>query len=106
MFEELMNVHTVEELDNVSIRLLDNEAFRQLQEDMVEKDVAFSRKDYWTADILDRRTADVPAVKKALEGIAKEPPEKKVLHVLQLITVTAPGASANVQRFLKRVTFA
>lgn len=105
MLMELLDTRTVEELDEISIKLLNPDAFRKLQEEMVEDEVALYRGDYWPTDVLNRRTSDTEAVKKALGGLVKESKERRLLHILQIITKTSPGATDGVQRFLKKVTF-
>lgn len=92
MFEDIMNVHSMEDFDNLSVKLLDADSYRQLQEEMVAKDVALSRKDYWTADTLRRMTANAAATRKAVEEVSKENAEKKILHLMQIVTVAVPGA--------------
>ena len=92
MFTEIVNVNTPEGLDGLAVRLLDESSFRQLQEEMAAKDVTFHRKDYWPEDRLSRRASSPSTMKKAFAEMAKEPEEKRALHVLQLVMATAPGA--------------
>lgn len=106
MFDELIGVSTVEDLERLSVRLLDDEVFRQLQEEMAAQDTAFSRADYWPEDIVARKTASATSMKKAVAEVCDtETGAPKALHILQMIMATAPGATAGIQRFLKRVTF-
>lgn len=105
MLKELVGVNTTEELENVSVRLLDDSVFHQLQEEMVSDEIVLRRTDYWPEDILARKTANASALKRAVAEVAGEAADKKVLHLLQIVMVTAPGATSSIQRFLKRVTF-
>lgn len=105
MLKELVGVNTVDELEDVSVRLLDDTVFHQLQEEMVSEEIVLRRTDYWPEDILARKTANPSSMKKSVAEVAGEAADKKVLHLLQIVMVTAPGTTSGIQRFLKRVTF-
>lgn len=106
MLSEIINVKTQEDLDSLSVKLLDESVFRELQEEMASEDVSFSRKDYWPADRLARWTSTPAAIRSTLSAVAKEHESRRALHILQMVMVMAPGTTAGIRRFLKRVTFA
>lgn len=105
MLDELMVVGSSDTLDKISVGLMDEESLRSLQEEMSSRQLAFNRSDYWPADVVVKRTRNSAAVRKALREVVKEPDDKKLLHLLQMISATTPGASEGISRFLKRVTF-
>ncbi len=105
MLKEIMSVNTTEELERVSIHLLDDSVYHQLQEEMASAGVMFHRGDYWPEDILARKTSSPSMLQKTVSEVSQEGDDQRVLHLLQIVSVIAPGATKGIKRFLKRVTF-
>ena len=105
MFDELVNVSSVDSMEQITIRLLDDNVLRRMQEEMASRKISFSQDDYWPEDVLTRKTSSPASVRKTLKEVAGEPASVKALHILQIISATSPGATTGVQRFLARVTF-
>lgn len=105
MLDEIMVVGGSDTLDKISVGLMDEVSLHALQEEMSSRNISFNRTDYWPADVVVKRTRNSNAIRKALRDVMKEPTEKKLLHILQMISATTPGASEGISRFLKRVTF-
>lgn len=106
LYSELVEVCSIDTLNRLAVKLLDESNFRRLQVEMAARDVIFYRADYWTEDTLARNTASIANIKNTLTLISVEDPAPRALHILQIIMATVPGASVGVRRFLKRVTFA
>lgn len=105
IYAVLAGVTSYKELVEASSTLLGGNAFASLEEHMVKNDIFFSRSDAWTKDVLRSALSSAAKTDKAISDIQKEPEDKRVLHVLQLIQEGMPALSADVQRFLQRVMF-
>lgn len=105
MLEQLCSINTLDDITTFGYDLLQGEGFAGLQKELRNRKILFSREDYWTQEMIDRKVKKISNFQGILDEVHQEKNYNlKVLHMLQLVRVYCPATSATIRKLFKKCT--